>query len=302
MLLKEELQDQARALYNDYRIEYVGSFGEFGQPTGMDIDEEGTVFAFDNRSGCLNVFDPDRQKLSEFKTSLTITSRLAASSNTKLVFVIDKASSTVAIFSYDGEYKGKLAYKDGRVFQFITPVYIKLDRQGALWVTDACRHTIEGFDESGIHQNTITTGREFELPFALAFDEERNFCITSLNDLTAPRYMLEYIQNGVTDYNLIRTSGKGAFEKIQLPTSKEGQFSDIQYDDGHFYLSDGRSFYKFDSDFNLIYKLRPYQVLEGFFTDQDGWFPLFKIVNKMSVKYLYLMEVRKHNCIFVFKI
>ena len=42
MLLTEQLRDKARALYDDYHIEYVGSFGEFGQPAGMDVDRDGS--------------------------------------------------------------------------------------------------------------------------------------------------------------------------------------------------------------------------------------------------------------------
>jgi sugar lactone lactonase YvrE len=303
MLLKEQQQDQARALYNDYHIKYVGSFGEFGQPTGMDVDRDGTVFVSDSASGRMLRYGLDGNMLGDYKIPFKIGTRFAVAPGNNCVFQVDRATNTVAQVDYQGELMGRLRGLDDKAFQFRFPSNIEFDRNGCLWVCDPGRLCVDRFDKSGVHEETIEMPDDFELPYSIAFDETNSMSVTHYSyHMAAALGVMDQCKHNHNKYNLLKQDNAKAITKFSLPCLVDGYFCDICYSDGFFYLTDMKTLYKYDDTFSLIYKLSFYQAINFMHSLQKGRFTSLRIKEVNNKTYLYVLEIGVSKQVYAFEI
>jgi len=302
MIVTDELKNKARQLWRDYHIEYRGSFGEFDNPKGMDIDDTGRLFVTDFGSASLKVFDINHNKIDELKLQPIRPIGVAADSAQKMLFLIDRASNTVAVIDYQGKITGRLSHRNGNIFNFIQPFKIKRGPEGNIWITDLCGHSIEKFSKSGIHQETIELTPEFELPCAITFGDHDRIYVTRYNYLTGSSRTRASCKNKPDKNNIAYINSSREITKFNLPMNSDRYLADITYDMNSFYLTDTKTLYKYDESFSPVYKLNLSQAFDSAMFCGNKFFFCMRVMKTKDKSYLYVIEISNYKKILVFEI
>jgi hypothetical protein len=162
---------------------YQVSFGSFGKPTGVAVDESsGNVFVADSNENTVEIFGPEGEapsgianaKLEGFAfngepTGLAVDNSTSGSAGA--LYVADVQNSAVKKFAFDSateEYvlADELSPSGG----FSEPTGLTVDSDGNVWVGDYGSSSVIEFDPAGAEINRIESASFAAPPSALAVD------------------------------------------------------------------------------------------------------------------------------------
>ena len=147
-------------------------------PHGFDVDDEGNVWASDQRGHQVFKWDSDGELLMTLGQKgmqgdpprlLTQPTDLGGAPNGN-IFVTEghgQGANRVSKYSSDGRFIMSWGTTGSGVGEFIVPHTIALDSQGRVFVGDRMNNRIQIFDQQGNH---ITTWTQFGRPSGIAFD------------------------------------------------------------------------------------------------------------------------------------
>ena len=202
---------------------YQSSFGSFGKPTGIAVDESsGNVFVADSNENVVEIFGPEGEapsgiantRLEGFAfngepTGLAIDNSSSASAGA--LYVADVQNSAVKKFVFDAvseeyELDEELSAAGG----FSEPTGLTVDTKGNVWVGDYGSFSVIEFDPTGAEINRIDVSSSVAAPpSALALDAAGDLFVQAYGTFEA---------GGISTVYKFAANGSGEVEPGTTPT------------------------------------------------------------------------------------
>ena len=158
--------------------------GQFKNPAGIAVDEQGRVFVSDTGNGRIQVFNGKGKYLRSFGSKgsgpgkFSSPSGLAVSAG--LVYVADRGNSRVQILTEDGIFMKALAVRTKKD-EMEAPIDVDVDVQNNIYVLDVEGNTVRIFNAQGAQVRIFGTKGKgtagFDEPMGLAVDQYGNMFI-----------------------------------------------------------------------------------------------------------------------------
>ena len=171
----------------EYMSEYI--ITGIGQPFGIDIDSKGNLFVVDRTDGVVRVFSPKADEIYKFgKEILVDPIRIAVDEERERIYVSDRKTNQVKMFSLDGKFIKSIGHAQGARSQndgeFNAPNGLAVDATGNLYVCDTLNARIQIFDLNGVFVRKFGSRGDsmtnFESPTEISLDSSGNMWIVDL--------------------------------------------------------------------------------------------------------------------------
>ena len=292
MITADQVRDQARALYDDYHIEYVGSFGEFGYPSGMAIRNDGCVCVCDYPTGKIFLFSFDGKPQGVIETKIKGLARIDFDCERDCIYACGRHSNIVYRLDYQGNILGNFETNNKSVFQFQSPADIHVSGNGSIAVTDMVRNSIEIFDSDGIHQKTYPIANQTGSAHAITSNADSLYITMYDNSGWAGD------GPGLKKSRVLAIDNNEVWHEISLQSNKSTYFHDIIFHNRAVYLTDGDFLFKYSDSFELIFKLNLAQLVDPSFYSSSNEFSLVSIADEV----MFVAEGHQYKTLFSFKI
>ena len=147
------------------KITSFGAFGteqgQFNQPTGVTVDNAGSIYVADTKNNRVQKFDSQGKFLAVFSGEGNAgCGLLSAPTGIKVnkeqdVFVVDRGNGRVVVLSQELKFKRAFGSPGQNLSQFQDPWDIAFDSRGFSYVTDIKQHSIFIFSDSGEFRGRI---------------------------------------------------------------------------------------------------------------------------------------------------
>ena len=140
------------------RKEVAGMFGEL---MGIDVDDDGNLYAADAGQAKVKVYGPDGSfiraigQLGEGEGQLKRPLDVAYDRFGKKLAVVDRGRSKIVFYDLKGKFLFEIGGKGSAGGQFLVPVQATWDRQGRLLVVDAFQCRVQIFGSDGTYQGSF---------------------------------------------------------------------------------------------------------------------------------------------------
>ena len=164
--------------------EFVGEFGkgDFIWPVGLDLDQDGSVYASDEHLNVINIYDEaDGQLVGKWgeagsgEGQLNGAAGIAFDADDNL-FVVDSLGDRVQKFTKDGRYLMGWGSSGPGEDQLRLPWGITIGKEGSVYVVDWGNDRVQKYSPDGEHLMTFGTmrddGGELKRPADVAVDSE----------------------------------------------------------------------------------------------------------------------------------
>lgn len=171
---------------------------EAGQPTGLSVDPAGRVLVADTHYFRIIMFDRDGNELARFGSMGTgdgeflLTTVAVADGNGRIYVSEYGDNDRISVFSSDLEFLYSFGRENMGDMPLIRPQSIAIDRDGTLWVADACRHRICHFSPDGTLLDSFgTLGREpgqLQYPYHVAVCPDGTLLVSEFGNNRLQRF------------------------------------------------------------------------------------------------------------------
>jgi sugar lactone lactonase YvrE len=171
---------------------------ESGKPTGISIDVDGTVMVSDTHYYRFLFYSPDGQWL-ENRTiggtngpdpgQFAFVTDIVRAPNGNFYCGEYGEFDRIHKYSSDGEYIDRMGEHGDGPLQFSRPQSLTIDREGLLWVADACNHRIQVIDwredkprSVAIYGTQGTEPGQFQYPYGMILTNDGSMIVSEFGN------------------------------------------------------------------------------------------------------------------------
>jgi DNA-binding beta-propeller fold protein YncE/tetratricopeptide (TPR) repeat protein len=170
-------------------------YGQFKYPSGIAVDDDGTVYVVDKDNDRVQVFDAKGVFFRSFGTGGSGPKQFSDPEGISvakgLVYVADAGNGRVQVLTTGGIYLGQITLADKKD-AMKKPVDVAVDRQGRIIVLDAGANKVRVFDAAGGQTLSFggsgKDGSEFDGPQGLAVDDRGNIYVADTGNLKIKKF------------------------------------------------------------------------------------------------------------------
>jgi len=165
--------------------------GEFNQPSGLWVSQNGLIYVADTFNHRIQVFDADGNSVKIWTHSFFGPRDVTGDNNGK-VYVVDTGNHKIEIFDTNGNFIKEFGGHGTSEGKFDEPVGCVVDSKGFLYVSDSNNNRIEKFDSNGkfISSFKVSTwhGKNEEVPYIACYQD--NIFASNASGKSVLRYEL----------------------------------------------------------------------------------------------------------------
>ncbi len=209
--------------------------GEFINPRGLALDEEGNIYVADTGNDRLQIFDPQGDFLMAIADERFVRPRYIALDDAGRVYVTD-SSERVHVLNARGDPLQSFGRKGSLPSQFSDIAGLALDAAGELYVVDSFNRRVQKFSLlAGLLFTFGDEGEQWELlsrPEGIALDSEGNVYVSD----TGNHRVRVYTPSGV----FLRSFGAEVSEPRDIAVDQQGNIYVSDGDEDLIYVFDSR--------------------------------------------------------------
>ncbi|HTA77846.1 MAG TPA: NHL repeat-containing protein [bacterium] len=148
--------------------------GEFNQPSGLWVSQNGDIYVSDTFNHRVQVFDKKGKSLKVWAHSFFGPRDVVGDNNGK-VYVVDTGNHKIQVFDNNGNFIKEFGGHGTSEGKFDEPVGCTVDSKGVLYVSDSNNNRIEKFDSNGkfLGSFKVSTwhGKNVEVPYITCYQD-----------------------------------------------------------------------------------------------------------------------------------